>query len=82
MCLCLLASPNKYENGMNTDIGGYSLAMAQIYIILASLFRRYDLELHETIRERDLDIVRDCFLGEVRSDTKGIRVRYASRRNR
>ncbi|KAI0380853.1 cytochrome protein [Hypomontagnella monticulosa] len=57
---------------------GMSLAMAQIYITLASMFRRYDFELYDTIRERDLDIIRDCFLGEVQSNTKGVRIKYAS----
>ena len=52
-----------------------SLAMANLYCTLAMVFHRCDLELHDTIRERDVDIVRDCFLGEVRHDSTGIKVK-------
>lgn len=54
-----------------------SLAMAHLYITLAMMFRRYDFELHDTIWERDIRIVRDCFVGEVSPDTKGVRIKHA-----
>ena len=53
-----------------------SLASGELYIAIAVLFRRLDLVLHETLRARDVDIVRDCFIGEVAPDTQGIRVKF------
>lgn len=46
-----------------------------MYILLAKLLRRFDLELYDVVRERDVDHYRDCFLGEPRDDTKGVRVK-------
>ncbi|PVI05615.1 putative flavonoid 3-hydroxylase [Periconia macrospinosa] len=57
---------------------GWHLAMTEIYMILATIIRRFDLELHDTIRERDIDIVRDSFLGEPSLESKGVRVRLAT----
>jgi hypothetical protein len=51
-----------------------SLALTELYIVIACLFRRFDLELYDTIRERDIDIVRDCFIGEPSPQSKGVRV--------
>lgn len=52
-----------------------SLAWAEMYIGLAKLLRRFDLELYDVLRERDIAHHRDCFLGEPRDDTKGVRVK-------
>ena len=38
-------------------MGATSLAYAEIYVTLATIFRRFDLELYETTRE-DVDAVR------------------------
>ncbi|KAK2758476.1 cytochrome P450 [Colletotrichum kahawae] len=57
-----------------TDLN-HSLAWAEMYIALAKLFRRFDLKLYGVVRERDIDHHRDCFLGEPRDDTKGVRVK-------
>ncbi|KAI0405460.1 putative cytochrome P450 [Xylaria palmicola] len=56
---------------------GVSLAYAEMYVCLASIFRRLELDLHDTIHERDILIVRDCFIGETSPNTKGVRVKYA-----
>jgi len=53
---------------------GLNLAHAELYLILGSRFRRFDLELHDTIKERDIDIIRDCFIGEPSRDSPGVRV--------
>ncbi len=50
-----------------------SLAYAEIYLATAILFRRFEFQLFETGRE-DVDIVRDCFVGQPREGSKGIRV--------
>ena len=55
-----------------------SLSYAQLYIILAGLFRRVDMELFETTRERDIDIKGGGPLGEPMRKTKGIRIRLKS----
>ena len=44
---------------------------------MACLFRRFNLELHETIRERDVDGVRDCFAIEPSLESRGVRVKLA-----
>jgi cytochrome P450 len=60
---------------------GMNLGYAEMYIVLASVFRRLNLQLHETYQERDIDIVRDCFIGEVSPQTQGVRVKYAAARD-
>jgi cytochrome P450 len=52
---------------------GINLAYAEIYLTLAAVFRRFDLELFETTRE-DVDIVHDFFSPSARLDSKGVRV--------
>ncbi|KAF2733668.1 cytochrome P450 [Polyplosphaeria fusca] len=54
---------------------GINLAWCQMYITLAKLVRRFDFELFDVVKERDIDHHRDCFLGEPRDDTKGVRVK-------
>ncbi|KAI3549882.1 cytochrome P450 [Colletotrichum filicis] len=54
---------------------GLNLAWAEMYVALAKVLRRFDLELYDVIRERDIDHYRDCCLGEPRDDTKGVRVK-------
>ena len=61
------------EGGADTSC--YSFAIAELYIIIACLFRRYELELYDTVRERDIDVVRDCFLGEASLESPGVRVK-------
>ena len=57
----------------------YSLAYAEMYISLAMLFRRFDLQLYEMYRARDIDLVRDCFVGETQKESPGVRVRLADK---
>lgn len=35
----------------------------------------FDFELHEVVRQRDVDVSRDCFLGEPKRGSRGLRVR-------
>jgi cytochrome P450 len=53
---------------------GMNLAMAELYVILGSMFRRFDLDLYQTTRERDIDVARDCFIGDPSRDSVGVRV--------
>ena len=56
---------------------GISLASAELYMTLANLFRRMDLDLFDTVYERDVKVVRDCFIGDVSLANKGIRITKA-----
>lgn len=40
---------------------------------MANIFRRFDMRLYDTIRERDVDAVRDQFVGFPSLQAKGIR---------
>jgi hypothetical protein len=52
-----------------------SLAWAELYLGLAALVPRFEFELFDIVKERDIDYVGDFFLGEVRSDTHGVQVK-------
>jgi len=52
---------------------GMHLAHAQLYTVLANVFRRCELELWET-EWRDVGFVRDFFVPMPASDGKGLRV--------
>ena len=41
-------------------------------LTLATVFRRYDMELVDTIRERDVDLAYDGFLPMVSPESKGV----------
>ncbi|KAF2653981.1 cytochrome P450 [Lophiostoma macrostomum CBS 122681] len=57
---------------------GWNMAMAEMYMTIATIFRRFDLELYDTVRERDIDLVRDCFLQEPSFDAKGVGVQLVN----
>jgi hypothetical protein len=50
-----------------------SLAHAELYMGIASLFRRFNLELYETDKS-DLVLKHDFFLPAPKSESKGVRV--------
>ncbi|MCJ1436172.1 hypothetical protein MMC27_005550 [Xylographa pallens] len=52
---------------------GMNLAYAELYLTLAAIFRRFDLELFETSGE-DVRVVHDFIFGAPRLDSKGVRV--------
>jgi hypothetical protein len=54
-----------------------SLAWVELYVVLAVAFRRRNFKLYDTYLERDIHIIRDCFVGEVSLETKGVRITYA-----
>lgn len=57
-----------------------SLAYPEMYLCLAKLVRRFECELFDVVRERDIDHYRDCFLGEPRDDSNGVRLRVITDR--
>lgn len=54
---------------------GMDLAYAEIYLALTMIVRRFEFELFDTVPERDIKIVRDCFMGEAQLGTLGVRVK-------
>lgn len=52
---------------------GINLATAEIYLALAIVFRRFNMELYETT-ERDAEIVHDFFIPHGHHDSKGVRI--------
>ncbi|KAJ5274032.1 cytochrome P450 [Penicillium angulare] len=55
----------------------HAFALAELYMCLGYLLRELDLELYDTHRGRGIDTIRDCFIGEVSPDSKGVRVAFA-----
>jgi hypothetical protein len=46
-----------------------------MYITIAAIVCRFEFQLFETYRERDIDYVRDCFLGETDPASPGVRIK-------
>lgn len=55
------------------------MAYAQLYIVLASVLRRFELQLHDVVYERDIEASRDCFIGETKVESKGVHVTVRDR---
>jgi cytochrome P450 len=73
-----LARLNKYylpfSRGSRMCVG-INLAYAELYLVISSVFRRYDMELFDTVYERDVAVERDGIVGEPTPDSPGIRVK-------
>jgi cytochrome P450 len=52
---------------------GINLATAEIYLTIATIFRRFNMELYETTA-RDAEIAHDFFIPHGHKDSKGVRV--------
>ncbi|KAL9611916.1 MAG: hypothetical protein Q9167_003469 [Letrouitia subvulpina] len=60
---------------------GRDLANAELYLAVAALFRRFELQLFDTERERDVESTRDCFTGEASRGSQGVRVQVVGELN-
>ncbi|KAF7930612.1 uncharacterized protein EAE98_005012 [Botrytis deweyae] len=58
---------------------GINLARAELYLILASVYRRFDFDVSQVNRARDIDASRDYILGAQARDTPGILVKVRER---
>lgn len=58
---------------------GINLAYAELYLTVAALVGRFDMELVDFDRARDLDVVRDKFIGMPSKEAKPIRFSLRSR---
>jgi len=54
---------------------GINLAWAELYLVMAKVFRQFNFDVSQVIRERDIDIARDVILGVPRADSKGTNVK-------
>lgn len=52
-----------------------SLAWAEMYLALGSLISGFDLEPEDLVKERDIEFIGDYFVGGVREDSPGVRVK-------
>ncbi|KAI9875070.1 MAG: hypothetical protein M1830_008971 [Pleopsidium flavum] len=52
---------------------GINLAYAELYVTLAAVFRRFDMELFETTKA-DVDVAHEYHIPQVRQSSKGVRV--------
>jgi hypothetical protein len=50
-----------------------SLAEAELFLTLATIFRRYDMELFDTNFERDVELKHDMFLPQLSDESRGMR---------
>lgn len=57
---------------------GMNLAYAELYNGVALLVSNFDMELYDFVPERDLDIVRDCFVGLPSRESRGVRVKLTA----
>jgi cytochrome P450 len=56
---------------------GINLAWAELYLIVAMVFRRFDFDIAGVVRERDIDAARDVIMGVPRRDSKGVVVKVS-----
>ncbi|KAA8574347.1 hypothetical protein EYC84_005830 [Monilinia fructicola] len=57
-----------------------NFAYAELYLTVALLVRRFEFQLYETSHDRDIEIVRDCFIGEPDPQSPGVRPAFFSHR--
>lgn len=54
---------------------GINLAWAEMYLILAHVFRRFDFDVSGVSRDRDIDVAKDAIMGVPSAQSKGIVVK-------
>ena len=58
---------------------GMNVAYSEMYLGVAALVSRFDMELYDFDQKRDLDIVRDTFVGLPSKESRGVRVKVKTR---
>lgn len=71
------ALSNSESTSFNMLTTDHRFAMTELHITLATIFRRFEFELFETTREKEIDTARDCFLAETEPGSVGVRVKVA-----
>ena len=59
---------------------GLNIAYSEMYLGVAALVSRFDMELYDFDQKRDLDIVRDTFVGLPSKESRGVRVKVRDRK--
>nr|POE87787.1 trichodiene oxygenase [Quercus suber] len=59
---------------------GINLAYTEMYLGIAAVVRNFDFEFFDFDQKRDLDVVRDCFIGLPSKESRGVRVKKICRR--
>lgn len=54
---------------------GINLAWAELYLIVATIFRRFNFDVTSVVRERDVDVAADMIMGVSAPDSHGIIVK-------
>ncbi|KAF2024303.1 cytochrome P450 [Setomelanomma holmii] len=54
---------------------GMNLAVSELYFAIAMVWRRLDLEIYDTVEERDVLTTNDCFIGTTDLKSEGIKVK-------
>lgn len=57
---------------------GINLAQAELYLILAAMFRQFSFDVSDVSRERDVDVSRDFIIGAQAPESSGILVKVHS----
>ncbi|KAL6240925.1 hypothetical protein RBB50_012184 [Rhinocladiella similis] len=60
---------------------GINLAYAELYLTLAHVVSRFEIDNIDTTAERDIQISRDLFVGVPRADSKGVRAKVVGVRS-
>ena len=58
---------------------GINLAQSEMYLGVAAMVSRFDMDLYDFDQARDLDIVRDCFIGLPSKESRGVRAKVKTR---
>lgn len=53
----------------------YSLAYAELLLTIARILTRFEMEPFDVVKERDVDVIGDCFNGITRDDSPGIQAK-------
>lgn len=64
----------------NRSCVGINIAYSEMYLGVAALVSRYDMELYDFDRKRDLEIVRDTFVGLPTKESRGVRAKVKLRK--
>ena len=65
-------APSCFDSLVVPSLTSISLAKAEILLVIATIFREFEMELYETTFE-DVRVVRDMFNGHPRKGSEGVR---------
>jgi cytochrome P450 len=61
------------------NCAGINLAWAELRLVMAYVLGRFEMEIHDTTVERDVQLNREVFLGVPSGQSKGIRAKIVGR---